>query len=194
MRMRGAGVLVNVVDRPELCDFTTPAIIERTPLLVAVGTGGASAGLAKHVRLRLEALLPETLGALARGLYAARDALRARFPAGPERRRALDVALAQGGALDALDPASAERIERWLSGAADGPSDSVEVIHVRSADPDDLTLREARWLGMADGVAYEKGVSPAVLARARADAMRQTIEPAQAFSAIDGFWVVVRIS
>ncbi len=73
---RCAGMLVNVVDRPELCDFTTPSILDRDPLLVAIGTGGASAGLAKHVRLRLERMLPETLGLLAKALEAARPALR----------------------------------------------------------------------------------------------------------------------
>jgi len=54
INLRCAGLLVNVVDRPELCDFTTPSILDRDPLLIAIGTGGASAGLAKHVRLRME--------------------------------------------------------------------------------------------------------------------------------------------
>jgi len=101
---RCAGMLVNVVDRPELCDFTTPSILDRDPLLIAIGTGGASAGLAKHVRLRLERVLPATLGALARALEAARPVLRARLPDGAARRRAVDAALAQGGPLDPLDP------------------------------------------------------------------------------------------
>ena len=62
-RLKARGLLVNVVDRPELCDFTTPAIIERDPVMIAIGTGGASAGLAKALRQRLEALLPPGLGA-----------------------------------------------------------------------------------------------------------------------------------
>ena len=74
-RARGAGLLVNVVDKPALCDFTTPSIIDRAPVIVAVGTGGASAGLAKALRLRLERLLPQGLGALAEALYAARGDL-----------------------------------------------------------------------------------------------------------------------
>jgi uroporphyrin-III C-methyltransferase/precorrin-2 dehydrogenase/sirohydrochlorin ferrochelatase len=93
---RCAGMLVNVVDRPELCDFTTPSILDRDPLLIAIGTGGASAGLAKHVRLRLERLLPASLGALARGLEAARPALRLRFAEGAERRRAVRLAAMAG--------------------------------------------------------------------------------------------------
>ena len=63
--LRDAGMLVNVVDQPELCDFTTPSILDRDPVLIAVGTGGASAGLAKHLRLRLEQFLPLSLGELA---------------------------------------------------------------------------------------------------------------------------------
>src|SRR5690606_14609460 len=101
-RLRARGLLVNVPDRPDLCDFTVPSVLDRDPVLVAVGTGGASAGLAKHLRLRLEALLPADLGALAEALYRARDALRARFPKAAERRRALDAALGPGGPLDPL--------------------------------------------------------------------------------------------
>ena len=170
-RLRAAGVLVNVVDRPDLCDFTTPAIVDRAPLLIAVGTGGASAGLAKQIRLRLEALLPQRLGGLAEGLYAARAALRARFPNPGERRRALDTALGEGGALDALREDSAGRIEAWLAGAADSGRAVIEIA-LRSPDPEELTLREARALGSADRLVYEPGVPLAVLERARADAVR----------------------
>ena len=66
--LRAAGLLVNVVDRPELCDFTVPSLLDRDPVLIAVGTGGASAGLAQHVRLRVQRLLPAPLGELATAL------------------------------------------------------------------------------------------------------------------------------
>ncbi|MBC8073645.1 MAG: HRDC domain-containing protein, partial [Deltaproteobacteria bacterium] len=56
VRLRGLGMVVNVVDRPALCDFTVPAIVDRSPVIVAVGTGGASASLAKALRERFEAL------------------------------------------------------------------------------------------------------------------------------------------
>jgi uroporphyrin-III C-methyltransferase/precorrin-2 dehydrogenase/sirohydrochlorin ferrochelatase len=173
---RCAGMLVNVVDRPELCDFTTPSILDRDPLLVAIGTGGASAGLAKHVRLRLERVLPATLGALARALEAARPALRARFPDGANRRRAVDAALREGGPLDPFDPAAHERVAHWAEGAAvpdaGAPDAGVVAILLRSDDPEDLTLREARLLGMADTLLVEADVPVAILARARADARR----------------------
>ncbi|HEX7686774.1 MAG TPA: bifunctional precorrin-2 dehydrogenase/sirohydrochlorin ferrochelatase, partial [Burkholderiaceae bacterium] len=106
-RLKARGLLVNVADRPELCDFTVPSLLDRDPVLIAVGTSGASAGLAKQLRLRLEALLPQSLGALAEALQAARGKLRERFPGADDRRRALDAALAAGGPLDPLGPAHA---------------------------------------------------------------------------------------
>jgi len=172
VRLRRAGLLVNVVDRPELCDFTTPSVLDRDPVLVAVGTGGASAGLAKQLRLRLEGVLPSSLGKLAEALHVAREALRQRWPKADDRRRALDSALGQGGALDPLDQSSAGRVEAWLQDPA-GPADPEPVsLIITSNDPDDLTLRQARLLGMADCVMFGPGIAPAILTRARADAVR----------------------
>ncbi len=192
LRLRCAGVIVNVVDQPDLCDFTTPSIIDRSPVLIAVGTGGVSAGLAKHIRLRLDGLLPSTLGALARALGAARGALRARFPDAGDRRRALDAALASGGPLDPLEGDSAARVTAWLAGEALGEHGGVIEICLRTRDPDDLTLREARWLGSADGIAYEPGVPPTILARARADAARMPIAAGHGVGAPAGLWLVLR--
>ncbi|MEO6718512.1 MAG: NAD(P)-dependent oxidoreductase, partial [Novosphingobium sp.] len=107
-RLKSRGVLVNVPDRPELCDFTVPSILDRSPVLLAIGTGGASAGLAKALRLRLEELLPPRLGGLAAALGKARDAIRARWPDAGVRRRALDAALTAGGPLDPLCQGSAD--------------------------------------------------------------------------------------
>jgi uroporphyrin-III C-methyltransferase/precorrin-2 dehydrogenase/sirohydrochlorin ferrochelatase len=180
-----------VVDRPELCDFTTPAIVDRNPVLVAVGTGGASAGLAKQLRLRIEALLPENLGALARGLYGARAALRARFADAGVRRRALDAALGAGGALDPFDPNSAAQLGSWLEGAQEGLRSGVIEIRLSSDDPEDLTLRQARLLGSADGIAVGEGVSGAVLARARADAMRCAMDEFALEQPRDGLWILL---
>jgi uroporphyrin-III C-methyltransferase/precorrin-2 dehydrogenase/sirohydrochlorin ferrochelatase len=174
---RCAGMLVNVVDRPELCDFTTPSILDRDPLLVAIGTGGASAGLAKHVRLRLERVLPETLGALARALEAARPVLRERFAEGADRRRAVDAALREGGPLDPLDPQSFQRVVAWAQGSESAPAGLVHEVILTSADPEDLTLRQARWLGEADLILIDGAVPPAILGRARADAQRREFCP-----------------
>ncbi|WP_439569369.1 NAD(P)-dependent oxidoreductase [Sphingopyxis sp.] len=174
--LRAHGLLVNVVDRPDLCDFTTPAIVDRTPVTIAIGTGGASAGLAKAVRQRIEALLPARLGALASALYAARDAMKARWPAAADRRRAIDAALASGGALDPLDEPAADKVQSWLASDAVTPPSRLETIHLTSPDPDDLTLRAARLLGEADHIFHPATIPAAILDRARADAARHVVE------------------
>lgn len=179
-RLKARGLIVNAVDRPALCDFTTPAIIDRDPVLIAIGTGGASAGLAKALRQRLEGLLPATLGDLARALDAARDAIRLRWPGGAERRRAIDAALAPGGALDVLADQGSDAVERWIGGGGAGVSAGLYEIAIGSPDPDDLTLRQVRLLGSADLVLHPGDMPPAILSRARADAAMQVDDGADA--------------
>ncbi len=176
-RLKARGILVNAVDRPADCDFTLPAIVDRSPVLVAVSTGGVSAGLAAAIRQRLEAVLPPNLGRLAEALGAARGRLRDRFPDGGDRRRAIGAAVAPGGPLDPLAPHDDQAVGRWLGGAT-AIAGAVVTIHLRSADPDDLTLREARWLGQADRLHAAPGVPEAILSRARADAVRLDGPPA----------------
>lgn len=171
-RLRARGVLVNAVDRPALCDFTLPAIIDRDPVLIAIGSGGASAGLAAALRQRLEALLPATLGGLANALYAARVALKARFPDARTRRQAIGAALAENGPLDPLRAHPEDAVAAWLDSPPLQSSDRVIPIKLTSPDPDDLTLRAARLLSAADCVCHTADVPPAILARARADAAR----------------------
>lgn len=189
-RLRARGLLVNVTDRPDLCDFTVPSVLDREPVLVAVGTGGASAGLAKHLRLRLEALLPPDLGRLARTLHDARDALRARWPAAADRRRALDAALGQGGPLDPLGDGGAARVQPWLANPGVPVIEHRVELTIASGDPDDLTLRQARLLGIADCVLFEPGIAPAILDRARADAVRLPVAHEGALP--EGLTVVLR--
>lgn len=175
LRLKRRGILVNVVDRPELCDFTTPSILDRDPLLIAIGTGGASAGLVKHLRLRLEQIIPQSLGALAQALFSAREALRKRFPDAAERRRVIDAALQEGGPLDPLQEDSAERVQDWLDGADAARTPGRHSITLVSDDPDDLTLRQARLLGQADVILHDRTVAQAILARVRADAVRHIL-------------------
>ncbi len=195
VRLKARGVLVNAVDRSALCDFTVPAIVDRAPLLIAIGTGGVSAGLAAALRQRLEAIVPAGLGSLATALQAARGRLRGAYPEAASRRRALATAMAEGGPLDLLqaDP----DVDAWLStpwkgGAGGGlaggeaahppqadppptpPFQGGERVSIRltSVDPDDLTLRQARMLASADRVYHRPNVPAAILDRARADAAR----------------------
>jgi uroporphyrin-III C-methyltransferase/precorrin-2 dehydrogenase/sirohydrochlorin ferrochelatase len=178
-RLKARGILVNAVDRAALCDFTLPAIVDRDPVLVAIGTGGASAGLAKALRQRLEALLPAGLGRLATGLEAARSAMRARWPDAAARRRAIDAALSPDGPLDPLR-ADAD-VTAWLDSAGqDAAASQLVAVRLASPDADELTLRVARLLGQADRVYHRADVPGDILARARADAARIACDAAPA--------------
>ena len=179
-RLKARGVLVNAVDRPAACDFTLPAIVDRDPVLIAIGTGGASAGLAKALRQRLEQMLPAGLGSIAAALGSARARLRARWPEAAERRRAIDAAFDPGGPLDPMGDAAPGAVERWLESTGDTSAPVYRHFTVASDDPDDLTLAQARWLAQADTIYHTPLVSPAILTRARADAARIACDAAPA--------------
>lgn len=192
-RLRARGLLVNVPDRPELCDFTVPSVLDRAPVLIAIGTGGASAGLAKALRLRLERLLPASLGLLATALGQAREILRQKWPDAGDRRRALDLALGEGGALDPLSDGAESRVANWLKAAPQASLINAEIT-LSSDDFEDLTLRQARLLGSADLIAYEPSVPRSVLDRARADARQLAIGPGEGPPQAEGLVVTLRRS
>ena len=184
-RLRAIGLLVNVVDRPALCDFTVPAIVDRSPVIVAVGTGGASATLAKALRERFEALLPAGLGRLAEAILAARGAVSRMQTTVDARRRYWDAALAPGGSLDPFaDYADADAAVAVATGisatagttadttAGEGARASLSEIVLTSPDPDDLTLRQLRLLNQADTIYAAAAIPAAILDRARRDAER----------------------
>lgn len=171
------GLLVNVVDRPEHCDFTTPAIVDRAPVLIAVGTGGASAGMAKAIRQRIETILPDGLGLLASAIADARDAIRTRWADGAERRRALDTAFVRGGQLDPFLDHQSDAVSQWLDQAKEPTGTRLIEISLLSNNPDDLTLLIARLLGEADYIFHDADIALSILARARADAVRQAGAP-----------------
>ncbi len=171
-QLKAQGLLVNLVDRPAHCEFTTPAVIDRDPIVIAIGTGGASAGLAKAIRQRLEQLLPQNLGALAKGLFAARSAIKKRWNDTAQRRRAIDAALQSGAMLDPFAADSANNVDIWIEGGDDDYKNRVEMMCLTSSEPDDMTLNMARLLGEADIIYHDDDIPDAVLNRARADAQR----------------------
>lgn len=176
-RLRSKGMLVNIVDRPQYCDFTTPAIIDRDPVLLAISTGGASAGMAKAIRQRLETILPQTLGGLAHAVASARDHIRKRWPDATSRRRALDAAFANAGPLDPFASHSDDAVDNWLVAGDACMATGLHQINLLSSDPDDLTLRTARLLGEADHIFHDAEVPQEILNRARADAVRYNTAP-----------------
>lgn len=191
-RLKVRGLLINVADRPDLCDFTLPAIIDRDPVIVAVGTGGASAGLAAALRQRIEALLPARLGDLARALHTARAAMRAKWPDAGARRRALGEALAPGGLLDPLG--GAYEVEEWLEADAAQSAPALYALRLRSTDPEELTLRDVRMLALADRIIHPPKTPAAILDRARADAVRIVSETVDEWSNAPGLTVFVDVA
>lgn len=191
-RLKARGLLINVADRPDLCDFTLPAIIDRDPVIIAVGTGGASAGLAAALRQRIEALLPARLGDLARALHTARAAMRAKWPDAGARRRALGEVLAPGGALDPLG--ADYDVEEWLEADAAQSAPALYTLMLRSADPEDLTLRDVRMLAQADRIIHPAEAPAAILDRARADAVRIGSETADESRDAPGLTVLIDVA
>ena len=188
-RLKARGILVNAVDRVALCDFTLPAIVDRDPVLIAIGTGGASAGLAKALRQRLETMIPQSIGDLANALFAARGKLRSKYPDGTQRREAIDAALTIGGALDPF--ADGREMTVWLDSTNDCAPARTEALVLTSPDPDDLTLRQARQLASATTIYHSPDVPAAILDRARADATR--IEGTLSETSASGLTLIVSI-
>ncbi len=173
-RLRERGLLVNVVDRPALSDFLMGSIVDRSPVVVAISTGGGSASLARALRGRFEALLPAGLGGLARAIRAARRATNAAHPTMADRRRLWEAALAPGGPLDpfAALPDADVAVTAAIAGATPVAADATVTIIVTSDDPGDLTLNQLALLGRCDALRVEGDVAAAVIDRARRDAVR----------------------
>jgi len=172
---KAAGVPVNVADRPALCDFILPAIVDRDGVVVAISTGGASPTLATVLRGRIEAALPERLGALARLAVTFRAQVKALIR-DPARRRAYFRALVEGPAgrlALAGDEAAARRVALGELDAARrhlAPEGIAHIVGAGPGDPDLLTLRAAQLLQEADAILHDDLVPAPVLARARRDA------------------------
>jgi uroporphyrin-III C-methyltransferase/precorrin-2 dehydrogenase/sirohydrochlorin ferrochelatase len=172
--LREAGCLVNVVDRPGLCDFTVPAIVDRAPVTAAVGTGGASASLSKALKERLELLLPAGLGAFADAIAAARGAVASKHATVSARRGFWAGLLAPGAPLDPIADAPDPDAVIAAALAGDPPPAVARVDQVRLGPMGaaGLTLADLRLLAGADLVVHEAAVPAAVLALARRDAAR----------------------
>src|SRR6184192_1403693 len=178
-RARERGLPVNVVDDAELSTFIFPAIVDRSPIVVAVSSGGHAPVLARRVRQQIEALLPGRLGALARFMGAQRRsvhrALRAfarrgfweRVASGPVATHVL-----RGDAAQAERALGRELLAAQLTVGAVARLGEVYLIGAGPGDPDLLTLRALQLLQQADVILYDRLVPAAVLERARRDAER----------------------
>ncbi|MDQ2694113.1 MAG: siroheme synthase CysG, partial [Pseudomonadota bacterium] len=178
---------VNVVDQPQLCGFVMPAIIDRSPVLIAVSTGGAAPVLARLIRGRLESLIPAAYGRLAALAARFRHRVQARIPAA--QRRAFWESVLQGPVgemvLTGRDAAAERAMDQALErGAVAGNMGEVYLVGGGPGDPDLLTFRALRLMQQADVVVYDRLVSPAVLELVRRDARRIYVGKARSSHAL----------
>jgi len=174
---RARGLWVNVVDDPAASTFVMPAIIDRSPIVVAVSSGGRAPVLARLLRARLEAWIPAGYGRLARLAGRFRQAVQARLPTLAARRRfwesVFEGPIAERVLAGDEDGAEAA-MARLLEERAEAPESPGEVYLVGAGpgDPDLLTFRALRLMQKADVVLYDRLVAPAILDRVRRDAER----------------------
>jgi len=168
------GIPVNVVDDPELCRFITPSIIDRSPVQIAISTGGASPVLARLLRARLETYIPAAYGRLAMLVESFRDRVKQRFSSSNEIRRFWEAILA-GPVADKLvagkDSEARELLEQAVAGG-EAPDMQGEVFLVGAGpgDPELLTFKALRLMQQADVVVYDRLVSQGIMDLVRRDA------------------------
>jgi len=174
---RARGVPVNVVDGPADSSFIMPAIVDRDPVVVAIGTEGAAPILAREIKSRIETWLPAQFGRVARRAQGLRHRLAAAI-ADPVIRRRTWEALLQGpwrqSVLSGQDTIADRELERQLAAAASEPQPvgSVTLIGCGPGEPDLITLKAQQTLQAADVLVIDRLVNPEILEYARRDAIR----------------------
>lgn len=172
---KARSIPVNVVDAPDLCSFITPSIIDRSPVQIAISTGGASPVLARMIRTKLEGCIPAAYGRLGALVSEFREKVKAKFPSVDQRKtfwenvlestvadrvytgHEAEAAVELQKAIDAADPEPKFKGEVYLVGAGPG-------------DPDLLTFRALRLMQSCDVMVYDRLVSPAIRELVRRDA------------------------
>ena len=171
---RDMGIPVNAVDRPELCDFYTGALVNRAPVAVAITSTGVGPVFARHIRARIEAMLPRETGALARLAESFRDTVTSFVPS-PEARRRLWAAFFSGPVAHATYAGRTDEARAAAQRLVNGAADEAGFVWLIGAGPgaeDLLTLRAQRLLQEADVIVHDQLVPDAVVAMGRRDAAR----------------------
>lgn len=181
---RDAGALVNVVDRPALSDFNTPAVVDRGEVVVGIGTGGSAPMLAALLRNDLEARIPEGAGRVAALFRRMQDEIRDAFPDLTERRAFLRTAFTSPAA-EAAAASDMVMAERLLRDAISQPHTGVQgrISLLRGDGPaEQLSLKAARILAEADLLVADEAASADILTLVRRDAERAAPSSPQALA------------
>ena len=166
---------VNVVDAPQLCSVIFPAIVDRSPLIVAVSSGGDAPVLARLVRAKIETWLPAAYSQLAKLGQRFRNEVKRRLP-DVRRRRMFWEEVFQGPIGERALAGQHAEAERLLQNRLDAPQTPVKgevyLVGAGPGDPDLLTFRALRLMQQADVVLYDRLVAPAIIELCRRDAER----------------------
>ncbi|MGE0004742.1 MAG: siroheme synthase CysG [Parvibaculaceae bacterium] len=172
---RARAIPVNAVDEAVLSTFITPSIVDRDPVVVAIGTEGTSPVLGMGLRSRIEAMLPQGLGSLARAASRLRHGVAERVPQG-SRRRSFWQRYFFGSIRESFLAGDARSYTRELEAAliddSSPPVGRVSLVGAGPGDPELLTLKAQRKLQEADVIVHDRLIGPGILELARRDAVR----------------------
>lgn len=182
------GLLVNIVDNPQLCNFILPSIIDRSPLTIAVSSSGQSPVLARLLRAKIESMIPAGYGRLAQLLGKFRDKAKARYKSFDQRRdfweSVLEGPIAElmlAGKTDAAEAMLGEQLDNEAKQTVRG---EVYLIGAGPGDPDLLTFKALRLMQKADVVLYDRLVAPEIVDLTRRDAERIYVGKARSNHAV----------
>ncbi len=169
-----AGILVNVVDQPERSNVIFPALVDRSPLLIAISSSGSAPVLVRYVRAQLESLFPAAYGHLATMAGKWRHRVRQQLSSVTERRRFWEQMLS-GQFAELVFQNRPKEAEQWIEQALTRqamPKGEVYLVGAGPGDPDLLTFKALRLMQQADVIVYDRLVAPEIMERCRRDAER----------------------
>tara|TARA_R110001583_G_scaffold93386_2_gene236266 strand:- start:108 stop:1085 length:978 start_codon:yes stop_codon:yes gene_type:complete len=166
-------ILINVVDQPELCTYITPAIIDRSPMIIALSSSGSSPILIRMLREQIEKTLPQAYGKLADFSYKFRDHVKARVK-GLRNRRSFWENTLRGPIGQAILDGKQQQAEQQLIASIKQeiapPSGDIIFVYTKDGNPDNLTLSAHRAMQFADAVFYDNEVNDELIEYVRRDA------------------------
>ena len=171
-----SNTLVNVADNPQLSSFIVPSVLDRSPVTIAVSTGGASPVLARQLRMRLETMIPSACGHLAGITEEYREKVKQHFPTSEQRKQFWESAL-KGPFAELVYAGQEDSARQWLDGLLDkdqlkDPVGEVYLVGAGPGDPDLLTFKAVRLMQQADVMVYDRLVSKPILDMANKHAER----------------------
>ena len=195
---RAAGVPVNVIDKPDFCDFAFGSIVNRSPLVIGISTDGAAPVFAQAIRAKLEAMIPQGFARWADAARRWRGPLKSSGLSFAARRRFWQIFTGHAVRNPDQDPQQSDFNALLAATQAEGESverGSVMLVGAGPGDPELLTLRAVRAMQSADVILFDDLVSPQVLDFARREAKKMLVGKAghgpackqSDINALDGF-------